>query len=210
VLFRSNAVSGAGGTTVAGTLESTPGTLFLLDFYASDVKDPSGFGEGAVYLGDVAVTTDGGGGALFGVTFPSVKGNFVTATATSGSGDTSEFSVAQRIIGAGGFRFSSPTYSAPENGHATVTIKRVGGSDGAVTIRFATSNGSAKAPADYQAISRTLRFADGQTVRTVDIPIVNDARREPAEFFTVHLSNPGGGAALGTPTTAKVTIRASD
>jgi hypothetical protein len=207
----SSATSGAGGTTVAGTLESTPSQSFVLDFYASDAKDPTGSGEGAVYLGDASVTTDGGGGALFGMTFPSVKGNFVTATATSGAGDTSEFSVAHRIVGPGGFRLSSPAYSVGESGRqATVTVKRVGGSEGAVTVRFATSNGSAKAPSDYHAITRTLRFVDGQAVRTVDVPIVNDARREPAESFTVRLSNPGGGAALGTPVTAKVTIRASD
>jgi hypothetical protein len=207
----SQATSGPGGTGVFGTLESTPNAGFVLDFYASDAKDPSGSGEGAVYLGDISVITDGGGGAAFGVTFPSVKGNFVTATATSGSGDTSEFSVAGAIVGPGGFRFSSTTYSVGEGaGHATVKVQRVGGSEGAVTVRFATSDGSAKAPNDYQAISRTLRFADGQTSRAVDIPIVNDTRHEPAESFSVRLSSPGGGAALGTPTTAKVTIRASD
>ena len=207
----SSAASGASGTTIAGTLESTPSAGFVLDFYASDAKDPSGSGEGAVYLGDVDVTTDAGGGAIFGVTFPGVKGNFVTATATSGAGDTSEFSVAHRIIGPGGFRFSSATYSVREGvGNATITVQRVGGSDGAVTVRYGTSNGSARAPGDYRATSGRLHLADGQKVKAFAVPIVNDTKHEPAEVFTVRLSDPGGGAALGTPTSARVTIRASD
>src|SRR5262249_59241770 len=112
----------------------------------SDAEDPSAFGEGAVYLGDVRVLTDAGGGAIFGVTFPSVIGNFVSATATSASGDTSEFSVARAITGPGGFRLSSTGYVVGEGaGHATVTVKRVGGTDGAVTVRYGTSNGSATA-----------------------------------------------------------------
>jgi hypothetical protein len=207
----SSAFSSASGTTIFGTLESTPNATFAVDLYASDAKDPSGLGEGAVYLGDVLSLTDSGGGGGFAVTFPGVMGNFVAATATSLAGDTSEFSVAQPITGSGGFRFSSPTYSVGEGaGNVTITVQRVGGSDGAVTVHYATSDGSAKAPADYGARSGVLSFADGQKTKTFSVAIVNDSKHEPAEWFSVRLSNPGGGAALGTPTTAKVTIRASD
>ncbi|HXJ64295.1 MAG TPA: Calx-beta domain-containing protein, partial [Actinomycetota bacterium] len=75
---------------------------------------------------------------------------------------------------------------------------------------YATSNGSATAPNDYHPVSGTLHFSDGQKTRTFAIPIVDDTRHEPAERFTVRLSDPGGGAALGVPTSAQVTIRASD
>ena len=206
----SSATSSPSGTTIVGTLDSTPIQEFRLDFYASMGKDASGNGEGAVYLGDVFLVTDGSGSASFNPTFPSVKGNFVTVTATAGPGDTSEFSVAKRITGSGGLRLSSARYSVPESaGHATITVQRVGGDDGDVSVRFATANGSAKAPDDYTAKSGRLRFADGQTTKTFSVPIVNDSKHEPDEVFSVRLSNPSG-AALGTPTTAKVTIRASD
>jgi titin len=207
----SSAQSGPGGTTIVGTLESTPSAGFVVDLYAVDAADPSGHGEGAVYLGDVGVGTDAGGGGIFSVTFPKVLGNFVTATATSGSGNTSEFSVAQEIVGPGGFRLSSATYSVAEGaGHATISVKRIGGSEGAVTVRYATANGSAKAPADYAARTGTLHFAAGQITRSFSVPIVNDAGHEPAERFSVRIFDPAGGAALGSPTTAKVTIKASD
>jgi hypothetical protein len=115
------------------------------------------------------------------------------------------------MVGPGGFRFSSSAYTVRESaGHATIRVQRVGGSDGAVTVRYGTSNGSATAPGDYRATSGTLHFADGQKSKTFSVPVVNDTRHEPAEAFTVRLSNPGGGAALGSPTTAKVRIPAND
>jgi hypothetical protein len=85
----------AGGTTrVAGTVNSSANTTFTLDFYASAAADPSGFGEGARYLGSAVVTTDGSGNARFEVTLaaPTTPGEVVTATATDPAGNTSEFS----------------------------------------------------------------------------------------------------------------------
>ena len=58
--------------------------------------DPSGFGEGARYLGAASVTTDGDGNARFDLTLSaaSSEGEVVTATATDPDGNTSEFSAA--------------------------------------------------------------------------------------------------------------------
>jgi hypothetical protein len=85
----------AGGTTrVTGTLNSSATTIFTLDFYASTVADPSGFGEGARYLGSAVVTTDSSGNARFDVTLAAATASseVVTATATDPDGNTSEFS----------------------------------------------------------------------------------------------------------------------
>jgi hypothetical protein len=85
----------AGGSTwVTGTLNGLANTTFTLDFYASAAADPSGFGEGARYLGSAVVTTDGSGNAHFEVVLaaPTAPGEVVTATATDPAGNTSEFS----------------------------------------------------------------------------------------------------------------------
>ena len=47
-----------GGTTVQGRLDSRPGSNLTLDFFAGDVPDPSGFGEGRTSLGSTVVMTD--------------------------------------------------------------------------------------------------------------------------------------------------------
>src|SRR4051794_27511029 len=60
------------------------------------------------------------------------------------------------LFAAGSFSFSAPTYSVGESGPvATITVNRVGGSDGSVTVDVATSNGTAAAPADYADSDQT-------------------------------------------------------
>jgi hypothetical protein len=105
------------------------------------------------------------------------------------------------------FELSKQRYDVGEtDGHVTVTVNRVGGSGGDVTVDYATSDGSATAPADYAATSGTLTFLDGETSHTFDIPMVWDGRPEGDESLSVGLSNPGGGADLGTATTSVVHI----
>jgi titin len=81
-------------TRVCGTLNSTPNTTFAVDFYASAAADPSGFEEGARYLGSAEVTTDAAGNASFQATLGATPREAVTATATDPTGSTSEFSAA--------------------------------------------------------------------------------------------------------------------
>jgi hypothetical protein len=93
----------AGSTIVQGTLNSTPNTLFALDFFASSVADPSGFGEGQRFLGSINVTTEANGSVAFSATLaaPSAVGEFITATATDPLGNTSEFSAVKMIANVG-------------------------------------------------------------------------------------------------------------
>jgi len=68
---------------------------------------------------------------------------------------------------------------------------------GLVGVQFATSNGTAQAGQDYTAATGTLTFNPGETSKTVTVPVSGDTTIEPDETFTVTLSNPTGGAALG-------------
>src|SRR6185369_938818 len=100
------------------------------------------------------------------------------------------------------------TYSVAENGAtATITVKRVGGSNGAVSVTVATSNGTATAGSDYTTVSQVVNFANGDAAdKTVSIPILDDAVYEGDETVNLALSNAAGGATLGTPNTAVLTI----
>ena len=79
-------------TTIQGTLDSIPGATFTIQFFGNNAADPSGFGEGQFFLGNVDVTPDASGN--FSVILPiALSANqTVTATATDNSGNTSEFS----------------------------------------------------------------------------------------------------------------------
>jgi hypothetical protein len=80
---------------VAGALHSSPLGQFTIEFFASPACDPSGFGEGQVYLGAASVSTDAAGNVDFDVVLSAsvVDGSVITATATlEPLGSTSEFS----------------------------------------------------------------------------------------------------------------------
>ena len=90
----SSAVSKSGSTTIAGSLTGfAANTVYLLQFFSNKTADPSGYGEGQTYLSSLNVTTDSSGSASFQVVFNTSvpKGDFVSATATDPSNDTSGF-----------------------------------------------------------------------------------------------------------------------
>jgi hypothetical protein len=99
----SSVLTVGGLTTVVGVLQSTPSRAFRIEVFANAACDPSGYGEGQTFVGDVEVNTDSTGSASFvaQVVLPSGQ-SAVTATATSmppgGLGMTSEFSP---CVGAG-------------------------------------------------------------------------------------------------------------
>src|SRR5204863_1434339 len=84
---------------VHGRLDSQPGGTYRIEVFASQSCDPSGYGEGERFLGAVAVMTDQRGEAKFKLKFSAAvgAGQFLTATATDGAGNTSEFSACVAI-----------------------------------------------------------------------------------------------------------------
>lgn len=88
----------ANGTRFAGTLNSIANSNFTIDFYSSDACDANGFGEGARYIGQTALSTDASGNGSFDVVLPlAVPRGVVTATATDAAGNTSEFSACAAV-----------------------------------------------------------------------------------------------------------------
>ncbi len=114
-------------------------------------------------------------------------------------------------------QFSSTNFTGTEaDGAATITVNRTNGTTGAVSVNFATSNGSATGGAscitgvDYVSTNGTLNFADGESSQTFPVTICNDAENDPGENVNLTLSNPTGGTTLGFPSTAILTIDVPD
>ncbi|HBC87923.1 MAG TPA: hypothetical protein DCZ94_13295 [Lentisphaeria bacterium] len=107
--------------------------------------------------------------------------------------------------------FSSATYTVAENGTtATITVKRTGGTFGAASVQYATSNGTATSGSDYTAASGTFSWADGNAAdKTFTVAITNDTLDEADETVNIALSNVTG-ATLGTPNTSVLTITDDD
>ena len=83
----------------------------------------------------------------------------------------------------------------------------------AVTVDYATSDGTAVAGEDYIAESGTLSFAAGETAKTVEVAVLDDSHDEGSETMMFTLSNASGariadGTAIGTINNSDVMPRA--
>ena len=89
------------GTTIAGTLNSTPNTQFTIQIFSDSSCDPLGNGEGQLFVGSTVIGTDGTGNLNFNQLFPAVVANqhVVSGTATDPNGNTSEFSACEQVSG---------------------------------------------------------------------------------------------------------------
>jgi Calx-beta domain len=112
----------------------------------------------------------------------------------------------------GPLALSSNAYGVGEaDAVATVTVSRLGGSlGGPVTVDYATSDGTATAGSDYAATSGTLTFGPGEASESFTVPVTSDSAHESGETFQVALSNAAGGANIGSPAGATVTIADDD
>jgi hypothetical protein len=67
-----------------------------------------------------------------------------------------------------------------------------------VTANFTTANGSAQAGTDYQAVSGTLTFNPGETLKSIEVQVIGDQLTEPDETFQVNLTG-ATGATIAVP-----------
>ncbi len=113
---------------------------------------------------------------------------------------------------AGNLSFSAANFSVREDGQpvVAVTVNRVGGVEGSVSATVLLTPGTATYPADYGLEQLTVLLANGETSRTVAIPIANDALIEGDQTLTLSLTNPTGGAGLTGQLTATLTIIDND
>lgn len=110
-------------------------------------------------------------------------------------------------------QFTNGTASVTETLGATarvdLLVTRTGNTSGAATVDYATTDGTASDRSDYMASLGTLRFAAGETSKTVTVYIVDDRYGEAPEIFNLTLSNPLG-CTLGTPAAVAVTINSNE
>jgi Ca2+-binding RTX toxin-like protein len=94
------------------------------------------------------------------------------------------------------------------NGNLTqslITVSLNKASSQAISVNYATSNGSAIAGTDYTATTGTLIFAAGQTSRTIAVPILNDNLNEVNETFKTNLTTPTNATIADNQATITIT-----
>lgn len=186
VVAGGSATAGADYVPTNGTLTFLPGELSK-SFQVRLLDDVLG---------------EGGETVLLALSNPSNSNTLGIATATLTIVDNEFFP--------GEFVFSSSAYSFTENTtNAVLTVLRTNGSSGFATVTYSTVDSTALGGVDYVATNHILAFADGETAKTIQIPIIDDLLVEAPEFFSVVLSNPTV-APLGAPRSTIVTIVDND
>ncbi len=168
------ATPNASSTYVQGTLNGAANTTYTLQFFSNPTQPAPGFEQGEVALYTAQVTTNAAGTALIAQRIPQAVANnqWITATATDASGDTSAFSAAVQNDPAVSLNVS--LVSVNENtGGFQFTVTR-NSAIGTSTIQYATADGTAKAGINYISTSGTLTFNPGVTTLTVNVPVLDD------------------------------------
>jgi poly(3-hydroxybutyrate) depolymerase len=108
-------------------------------------------------------------------------------------------------------QFGATSYTVAESaGAVTLTVQRTGDTTTAVTVDYATVDGTATNGIKYSSVSGTLRYDAGDTNQVIMVPILDNGIVDGTKSFHVLLSNPTGGATLGTTTNATVAITDND
>jgi len=192
--------------------------------YNPSAEDNDGLNSSNLYNIDIPIydATDQPGGAQTGETAKIhvyKNGNELQVTSPSNglitvgdAGSNTTINITAVSLPPGTLKFSSATYNGNENsGKAVITVTRSGGSNGAVSVSYATSDGTATAGSDYVATSGILNWSDGDTsAKTFNVSLIDDSASEGNETVNLILSNPQGGAILGDPKNATLTITDDD
>ena len=153
--------------------------------------DPASRADIAIGLGPTAACTD-------------------TGAMCTGGGKALSGGLQASVIGLPGLSVADARVREAANATVdfAVTLSRAAGA--AVTVDYATSDGTATAGADYRAATGTLTFVSGETAKTVSVAVIEDDHDEGEETLTLTLSNASGGNAWLKDATATGAIENTD
>lgn len=189
-----SAVNGVNYSNVNGTLNWASGDTQAKNFTVPLIAAATQGGDKTVTLNLSSPTGGANLGAVSAATLKIID--------TLGAPSTTTTTTAGRL------EFASNSYSVSKSlTYVSLSINRVGGSQGVVSVTYTAANGTAVSGTNYTGAQSTLTWADGDTqTKTFNIAILQDAQQTADKSFTVSLSNPTAGAQLGTLNSTTVQI----
>jgi Bacterial Ig-like domain (group 3)/Right handed beta helix region len=164
-------------TTITGSLTGMAGQVITIQFFSNTTADLSGHGQGQSYIGSISVTPNNGGGVFTFVAPSNLAGQFLTATATDQSGDTSEFAADIKV---GAPKVISPVLTTTSLAVGPATL--VAGKE--ITLTAIVSAADSSMPTGDVSF-----FVNGQALaQPVALQVVNG---QDVATLTTSLSTPG-------------------
>lgn len=190
--------------------DSTRTSYVTLELLADGSVDPQ-FGINGAFRH--TALTDGisrANGAILVTPSNDIVSIFGAKLASGSAGPNDTLFALQRLTtqGAAGRLEWTLAASAVEetDGAASLLVRRIGGTEGAVTVDYSFASGTATAGADFIGINGTITLAEGQALAEIIVPITRSDAPELTETFTATLSNATGGATLAATTVQTVSI----
>lgn len=193
--------------------------VFIRDELEREVVETPGAGEpGALTATDTSITIPAGtlapgsnytGAVMFAKCSNPDTNAYPGAVGVTGFFKETRFNVSTLNAPPpqGRLQFGLEAYTVSEtNVLASLTVTRTGGSIGEVSVQFSTAPGTATSGTDYAETSGPLTFAEGETSVTFSFPILDDVVAEGTETVLLSLSNPTGGAVLGSRSNAVLSM----
>ena len=203
--------SGFGGQVAITNTQATPVNNWSLAFDFDRSITSIWDGKITSHVGNHYVVTNAGWNATIAANGGTAEFGFNGAPGNVGTDHPTNYTLNGVPIGggvAGTPTLSVGDISVREGGRAgtapiTFTVSLSAASTGAVSVHYATADGTAQDREDYLATSGTLTFAPGTVRQTVTVSVINDTAPSAAETFDLKLSAPVGatiarGTGVGT------------
>jgi CSLREA domain-containing protein len=201
-------ISGS-NVVVSGTLNSAASNVYTLEFFTNAACAPQLFGQGDTLAGTTNVTTDSQGAATFSINLPLVAaGTVITATATSSTNDTSEFSRCITVtVPAPQFNGSPPpgllslTVIQGQRASQAITMNNIGTGD--LIISSYSISGDTRLSVTGPATPITLPDTGGTQTLTVACAS-NDIPNQNPVMGTLRITHNGAGSPATYPLECRV------
>lgn len=132
-----------------------------------------------------------------------------TVTDLAGNANNASNTATVNYVHSGTLAFSVAGASVSEHNDPLVTIEvdRIGGSDGALSVNYATGGGTAVPGTNYDSTSGTLTWLAGDTTpKFFTVQVHNDHSFDGDHTVDLTLSSPSLFGAIGSPSTETLTI----
>ncbi|TKC54799.1 aggregation factor core protein MAFp3, isoform C, partial [Pedobacter hiemivivus] len=190
--FTVNYATSDGGAIAPGDYANATGSVI---FPAGSISGATRTFTALIQNDNLVETGETFSAALTGITgFVTI--NTAAATTTIVDNDVASVSI------------SVPATVNENGGTATFTVTLTGSIQEAVTVSYATANGSASAPGDYLARTGAVTFPAGSAngaVQTFTVDLVDDTFAEPNESFGASLTGITGLATISSTATSAMT-----
>ena len=144
---------------------------------------------------EIEVEPDGSGAVT--ITLPAGAVETIDGRSLAGA-------VSARVAGPVGVSVADAEVDEAEGALLSFAVTLSRAAEVAMTVDYATSDGSALAGSDYTSASGTLSFAQGESSKTVEVSVINDDHDEGEETLTLMLSNASASVLSDSEATGRI------